>query len=83
MSEIDEKLAASKKHIADVQRQANDLKHAAEFRPSIVSDEDVALAERLLASWKTFRSSFSNHPEFRERARDLALRKETGRADKK
>ncbi len=53
MSEIDEKLAASKKHIAGVQRQANDLKHAAEFRPSIVSDEDVSLAERLLASWKT------------------------------
>ncbi len=53
MSEIDERLAASAKHIADVQRQANDLKHAAEFRLSIVSDEDVSLAERLLQSWKT------------------------------
>jgi hypothetical protein len=81
MSKLDEKLAASEKRIADVQHQANDLKHAAQFRPSVVSDEDVSLAERLLQSWKTLRNSFSNHPEFRERARDLALKKATDRTD--
>jgi hypothetical protein len=81
MSKIDDKLANSEMHIAENQRQANDLKHAAQFRPSIVADEDVSLADRLLEGWKTLRASFSNHPDFRERARDLALKKATGRAD--
>ncbi len=83
MSEIDKKLADSERHIAEVQRQSNDLKQAAQYRPSIVSDEDVSLVERLLASWKTLRGSLSNHPESRERARDEALKKATGRVDKK
>lgn len=83
MSEIDKKLADSERHIAEVQRQTSNLQHAAQFRPSFVSDEDVSLSERLLAAWKTLRSSFSDHPEFRERAHDEALKKATGRADEK
>lgn len=83
MSEIDKKLANSEKHIAEAQRQADNLKHAAEYRPSFVSHDDVSLAERLLAGWQTLRNSFSNHPEFRERARDLALKKATGRKEEK
>jgi hypothetical protein len=42
-----------------------------------------ARAGRLLAGWQTLRNSFSNHPEFRERARDLALKKATGRKEEK
>lgn len=80
MSEIDRKLAQSEKHIADIQRRANDLKVAAASRPTAVTDEDVRLMDRLLKSWQTLRTSISRHPEFRERARDLALKKATGRA---
>jgi hypothetical protein len=83
MSEIDNKLAESAKHIAEMERQANALKHTAQYRPSTVSDEDVSLADRLLAGWKTLRTSLTKHPEFQERARDLALKKATGRADEK
>ncbi|MBY0560805.1 hypothetical protein [Hyphomicrobium sp.] len=83
MSEIDNKLAESVKHIAETERQANALKHAAQYRPSAVSDEDVLLAEQLAAGWKTLRASFAKHPEFQERARDLALRRATGRTDAK
>ncbi|CAA2143541.1 hypothetical protein [Hyphomicrobium sp. ghe19] len=83
MSEIDNKLAESVKHIAETERQANALKHAAQYRPSTVSDEDVVLAEQLAAGWKTLRASFAQHPEFQERARDLALKRATGRADAK
>ena len=54
MSELDKKLADSEKHIAEVQRQADDLKHAAQYRPSIVDDKDVSLADRLVAGWATF-----------------------------
>ncbi len=79
MSEIDDKLAASEKQIAEIQRQANALKAAAQFRPTAVNEEDVALLDRLLAAWQTHRRSLANHPEFRERARDLALKKATGR----
>lgn len=83
MSEIDNKLADSEKHIAEMERQANALKHTAQFRPSMVSDEDVSLAERLLAGWKTLRTSVAKHPEFQERARDQALKTTTGRADER
>ncbi len=79
MSEIDNKLANSEKHIAEMERQANALRDSAKFRPSAVSDEDVALAERLLAAWKTLRSSVAKHPDFTERAREAALRRGTGR----
>jgi hypothetical protein len=80
MSEIDRKLAESEKQIAEIQRQANELKVAAASRPSAVTEEDVRLMDRLLKSWQTLRASISRHPEFRERARDLALKKATGRA---
>ncbi len=80
MSEIDDKLASSEKQIAEIQRQANVLKAAAQFRPTVVNEEDVVLMDRLLAAWQTHRLSLANHPEFRERARDLALKKATGRA---
>jgi len=79
MSEIDNKLANSEKHIAEMERQANALRATAKFRPSAVSDEDVDLAERLLAAWKALRTSVAKHPDFIERARDSALRKGTGR----
>ena len=79
MTEIDNKLAASEKHIAEMERQANALRAAAKFRPSSVSDEDVELAERLLAAWKTLRSSVAKHPDFSERAREAAWRRGTGR----
>ncbi|MET0638385.1 MAG: hypothetical protein ABWZ19_00045 [Hyphomicrobium sp.] len=80
MSEIDKKLAESEKQIAEIERQASDLKVAAQARPGVVSDEDVSLMERLLAGWRALRTSVSKHPEFRERERDLALKKATGRA---
>ena len=83
MSELDKKLADSEKHIAEVQRQADDLKHAAQYRPSIVDDKDVSLADRLVAGWATFRDSLSRHPAMRERARDEALKKATGRMKEK
>lgn len=83
MSEIDQKLADSEKQIAELQRQANDLKTAAQSRPTAVNEKDVQLMDRLLASWQTLRASISRHPEFRERARDLALKKATGRAKEK
>ncbi|WP_045834643.1 hypothetical protein [Hyphomicrobium sp. 99] len=83
MSEIDKKLALSEKHIAEMERQTNALKHAAQFRPSAVSDEDVSLAERLLKAWKTLRSSVAKHPEFNERARDNALKNATDRSAEK
>lgn len=79
MSEIDRKLAESEKQIDEIQRQSNDLKVAAASRPSAVTEEDVRLMDRLLKSWQTLRASISRHPEFRERARDLALKKATGR----
>lgn len=80
VSEIDDKLAESEKQIAEIQRQANALRAAAQSRPTAVNDEDVALLDRLLAAWQTHRLSLVNHPEFRERARDLALKRATGRA---
>lgn len=80
MSEIDDKLAKSEKQIAEIQRQAHALRAAAQFRPTAINDEDIALMERLLAAWQTHRRSLANHPELRERARDLALKKATGRA---
>jgi hypothetical protein len=80
MSEIDRQLANSEKQIAELQRQANELKIAAASRPTAVTDEDVRLMDRLLKSWQTLKSSISRHPEFRERAQDLALKKATGRA---
>ena len=79
MSEIDDRLANSEKHIAEMERQANALHHAALYRPSAVSDEDVVLAEQLLRAWKALRTSVANHPEFSERARDAALKRATGR----
>ncbi|SFV37934.1 hypothetical protein [Hyphomicrobium facile] len=83
MSEIDNKLAESVKHIAETERQANALKHAAQYRPSAVSDEDVVLAEQLAAGWKTLRASLAKHPEFQERARELELKQATGRTGAK
>ncbi len=83
MSEIDRKLADSEKQIAEIERQASELKAAAQSRPSAVNDKDVQLMDRLLASWQALRASISRDPEFRERARDLALKKATGRAEEK
>jgi hypothetical protein len=80
MSEIDRKLADSEKQIAEIQRQANDLKAAAQARPTSINAADVTLMDRLLNAWRAHRNSVSEHPEFRERARDLALKKATGRA---
>jgi hypothetical protein len=80
MSEIDRKLADSEKHVAEIQRQANELKVAAQARPTSINDADVSLMDRLLSAWQSYRTSVSKHPEFRERARDLALKKATGRA---
>jgi hypothetical protein len=80
MSDIDRQLADSEKQISEIQRQANELKVAAASRPSAVTEEDVRLMDRLLASWRTLKSSIGKHPEFKERARDLALKKATGRA---
>jgi len=80
MSEIDRQLAESEKQIAEIQRQANGLKVAAASRPSAVTEEDVRLMDRLLKSWQTLKASILRHPEFRERAQDLALKKATGRA---
>jgi hypothetical protein len=80
MSEIDRKLANSEKEIAEIQRQANDLKVAAQARPTSINAADLSLMERLLNGWRAYRTSVSQHPEFRERARDLALKKATGRA---
>ncbi len=79
MSDIDRKLAESEKQIADIKRQANNLEDAAKARPSSVAAEDLALMDRLLAAWRTHREAISRHPEFRERAQDLALKKATGR----
>ncbi len=80
MSDIDDRLANSEMHIAEMERQANALQHAALFRPSAVSDDDVRLARQLLKAWKTLRASVVRHPEFTERARDAALKNATGRA---
>ena len=80
MSEIDRKLEQSEQQIAEIQRQANELKTAAQARPSAINEKDVQLMDRLLASWQTLRASISRHPEFRERERDKALKKATGRA---
>jgi hypothetical protein len=80
MSEIDRKLTQSEQQIAEIERQANDLKRAAQSRPSPINDKDVQLMDRLLASWQALRASISRHPEFKERERDLALKKATGRA---
>ncbi len=83
MSEIDKKLADSEKQIAEIERQASDLKSAAQFRPTSIDAADISLMDRLLSAWRTYRTSVSQHPEFRERARDQALKKATGRADEK
>jgi hypothetical protein len=83
MSEIDQKLAKSEKQIAEIQRRANELKVAAASRPTAVNEKDVQLMDRLLKSWQTLRGSISRFPEFRERARDLALKKATGRVKEK
>ncbi len=82
MSEIDRKPADSEKRIAEIERQASELKATARSRPSVVSDKDVQLTDRLLMSWQALRTSILKYPEFRERARDLALKKATGRLRK-
>jgi hypothetical protein len=79
MSEIDRKLSQSEKQIAEIERQANDLREAAKSRPTSVNEKDVQLMDRLLQSWQSLRASITRHPEFRERARDLAIKKATGR----
>lgn len=79
MSDIDRKLAESEKQIAEIKRQAHHLEDAAKARPSSIAAEDLALMDRLLAAWRTHREAISRHPEFRERAQDLALKKATGR----
>jgi hypothetical protein len=83
MSDIDRKLADAEKQITEIERQANERKAAAAARPSVVNEDDVRLTDRLLKSWQTLKASISRHPEFRERARDLALKKATGRAKEK
>jgi hypothetical protein len=80
MSEVDQKLSEVEAKIAVIERQAAELREAAHARPTAVSDEDVQLMDRLLASWHSLRASIARHPEFRERARDLALKRATGRA---
>jgi hypothetical protein len=79
MSDIDHRLAESEKQIAEIQRQAHRLLDAARARPSGVAAEDLALMDRLLAGWRIHREAIWRHPEFRERALDLALKRATGR----
>ncbi len=79
MFNLDDHLAASKRTIAEMESRADDLRHAVQFRPSIVSGADVSLSERLLEGWRTYQTSLSRHPEFRERERHSALMKATGR----
>jgi hypothetical protein len=83
MSKIDDKLAMSDEQIAEIERQTNDLRKAAQAHPSPVSDSDVSLMERLLSGWKTLRQSVAKHPEFREREQDLEIKRRTGRAPAK
>ncbi len=83
MSEIDRKLADSEKRIAEIERQASELKATAQSRPSAVNYKDVQLMDRMLMSWQALRTSIMRYPEFRERPLDLALKKATGRAKEK
>ncbi|HML30323.1 MAG TPA: hypothetical protein PKE16_16115 [Hyphomicrobium sp.] len=83
MSEIDQKLSDAEKQIREIERQAAALRQAGDARPTAVNDKDVQLMDRLLAAWQSLRASISRHPEFRERARDLALKRATGRAKEK
>ena len=79
MFNLDDHLAASKRTIADMEHHTDDMRHAVQFRPSFVSEEDVLLAERLLEGWRSYQTSLSSHPEFRDREKHLALMKATGR----
>lgn len=81
MSTIDQQLAETDQHIADIQRQAHELRDAAKARPSLVAAEDLMLMERLLAAWQMHRVSISSHPELRERGLDEALKRSTRRDD--
>jgi hypothetical protein len=59
MTKLDEQRVSCEQHIATVQRHVNEMHTAAQYRPSVVSDEDVSLMERILEGWRTHSSSLA------------------------